>query len=320
MGSYRGIVGRDQELAVLSAAVAGAAAGRGSLVLVEGAAGIGKTTLLRAACAESGAPGGRVLTARGLALEGGFSYGIVRQLLEPVRAAAGSGEWDGLLDGAARLAARVFDGAETGPVEDDVPYAVMHGLYWLVANLAARGPLVIAVDDAHWADEPSLRWLAHLAARIEGLPAALLLAVRNGPGQPAIVGELRACPACTPLQLGPLEAQATAALMRQRLGGQADDQLCQACHARAGGNPFLLEALATALRAPGDGDLLARVDQLGPEASSVTAPGGSPGRWRSSAARRRCATPPRSQARMPPRQRAWPTACARPTCSLPARY
>jgi DNA-binding CsgD family transcriptional regulator len=265
MGSYRGIVGRDQELAVLSAAVAGAAAGRGSLVLVEGAAGIGKTTLLRAACAESGAPGGRVLTARGLALEGGFSYGIVRQLLEPVRAAAGSGEWDGLLDGAARLAARVFDGAETGPVEDDVPYAVMHGLYWLVANLAARGPLVIAVDDAHWADEPSLRWLAHLAARIEGLPAALLLAVRNGPGQPAIVGELRACPACTPLQLGPLEAQATAALMRQRLGGQADDQLCQACHARAGGNPFLLEALATALRAPGDGDLLARVDQLGPE-------------------------------------------------------
>ena len=141
----------------------------------------------------------------------------------------------------------------------------MHGLYWLVANLAAHGPLVIAVDDAHWADEPSLRWLAHLAARIEGLPAALLLAVRNGPGQPAIVGELRACPACTPLQLGPLEAQATAALMRQRLGGQADDQLCQACHARAGGNPFLLEALATALRAPGDGDLLARVDQLGPE-------------------------------------------------------
>jgi len=42
----------------------------------------------------------------------------------------------------------------------------MHGLYWLIANLAARRPLVIAVDDAHWADAPSLRWLAHLAARI----------------------------------------------------------------------------------------------------------------------------------------------------------
>ena len=102
MGSYRGIAGRDQELAALSAAVSGAAAGRGSLVLVEGAPGIGKTTVLQAACA---VPGVRVLTARGLALEAGFSYGIVRQLIEPVRAAAAPGEWDGLLDGAARLAA-----------------------------------------------------------------------------------------------------------------------------------------------------------------------------------------------------------------------
>jgi DNA-binding CsgD family transcriptional regulator/tetratricopeptide (TPR) repeat protein len=265
MGSYQGIVGRQPELAVLSAAVSGAAAGRGSLVLVEGAPGIGKTTVLRAACAQSGTVGGQVLTARGLALEEGFSYGIVRQLIEPVRAAAGPGEWDGLLEGAAGLAARVFDGAEAGPVEDDVPYAVMHGLYWLVANLAARGPLVIAVDDAHWADASSLRWLAHLSARIEDLPLALLLAVRGGPGQPAMVGELRACPACTPLRLGPLQAQAAAALVRQHLGAMVDDQLCQACHARTGGNPFLLQALASALRAPGDGDLLARVGRLGPE-------------------------------------------------------
>ena len=71
------------------------------------------------------------------------------------------------MDGAAALAARVFDWAEAGPVEDDVRYAAMHGLYWLVANLAARQPLVLAVDDAHWADAPSLRWLAHLAARVE---------------------------------------------------------------------------------------------------------------------------------------------------------
>jgi DNA-binding CsgD family transcriptional regulator len=265
MGSYRGIVGRDPELTVLSGAVTGAAAGRGGLVLVEGPAGIGKTTLLRAACTGAVGPGGQILTARGLALEGGFPYGIVRQLIEPVRATAGPGQWDGLLEGAAGLSARVFDGAEAGPVEDDVPHAVQHGLYWLVANLAARGPLVIAVDDAHWADAPSLRWLAHLAARIEGLPVALLLAVRDGPDEPALVGELRACPACTPLRLGPLEAQMTAALVRLRLGQQADDQLCQACHARTGGNPFLLEALATALRAPGDGELLARVDSLGPE-------------------------------------------------------
>ena len=172
------ILERDREQAAMSAALAAVEAGSGALVLVEGPAGIGKTTLLRTACQGSGL---RILTARGLALERGFPYGIVRQLLDPVRAADG---WDALLDGAAGLAARVFDAAEAGSVEDDVPYATTHGLYWLVVNLAARRPLVIAVDDAHWADAPSLRWLAHLAARVEGLPVALLLAARDGPDEP----------------------------------------------------------------------------------------------------------------------------------------
>jgi hypothetical protein len=153
---------------MLCAAVAEAGAGRGALVLVEGPAGIGKTSLLRAACARRPAAGMRILTARGLALERGFPYGIARQLIEPVRAAAGPGKWDELLDGAAGLAARVFDWAEAGAVEDDLLYATAHGLYWLVANLATSGPLMIVVDDAHWADEPSLRWLAHLAAASTG--------------------------------------------------------------------------------------------------------------------------------------------------------
>src|SRR6266702_1652562 len=261
------ILERDAELAALAAAVAAAEAGHGSLVLVEGPAGIGKTTLLRAACRE---PGARVLTARGLALEQGFGYGIVRQLLDPVRGEAG------LMDGAAGLAARVFAWAEPGPVEDDVRYAAMHGLYWLVANLAARQPLVLAVDDAHWADAPSLRWLAHLAARVEHLPVALLLAVRDGPDEPELLGELRA--AGTRIRLAPLGPDATAALVRLRLGawpgaqgGDGAEQLGRDWHASTGGNPFLLEAMAAALR---DGDqkaepiaqaVLRRIGPEGPE-------------------------------------------------------
>ena len=228
---------RDEELAALSAAVTAAASGHGALVLVEGPAGIGKTTLLRAACPS----GPRTLTARGLALEQGFPYGIVRQLLDPVR------HQDGLFDGAAGLAARVFDWTEVGPVEDDVSYATMHGLYWLVANLAVREPLVLAVDDAHWADAPSLRWLAHLAARIEALPVALLLAARDGPDPPPLLDELRA--AGTRLRPGSLGPDATAALVRRKV--EADADLCRECHASTGGNPFLVQALATALR---DGD------------------------------------------------------------------
>ena len=185
------------------------------------------------------------------------------------------------MDGAAALAARVFDWAEAGPVEDDVRYAAMHGLYWLVANLAARQPLVLAVDDAHWADAPSLRWLAHLAARVEHLPVALLLAVRDGPDEPELLGELRA--AGTRIRLRPLGPDATAALVRRRLGAPlgapADDaaaQLGRDWHASTGGNPFLLEALAVALR---DGDqkaepiaqaVLRRIGPEGPEAGRLT--------------------------------------------------
>jgi DNA-binding CsgD family transcriptional regulator len=248
------ILERDEELAALSAAAAAASAGHGALVLVEGPAGIGKTTLLRAACRGDQ----RTLTARGLALEQGFSYGIVRQLLDPVRAAAGPAGWQRLLDGAAGLAARVFDWAEAGSVEDDVPYATMHGLYWLIANLAAERPLVIAVDDTHWADAPSLRWLTHLSARVDGLPVALLLAVRDGPDEPALLDELRA--AGTRLRLRPLGPEATAAL----LGPRADPNLCRDCYASTGGNPFLVTTLATALR---DGDSTA--GSLGPIAQSV---------------------------------------------------
>src|SRR5689334_6541751 len=235
---------REAELAALSAAAAAAVAGHGRLALVEGPAGIGKTTLLRAACGQYDGlgDGPRVLTARGLALERGFPYGIVRQLLGPVR-----GEVS-FLDGAAGLAARVFDWTEAGPVEDDVPYATMHGLYWMVANLAAARPLILAVDDAHWADVPSLRWLAHLAARLDGLPAALFLAARDGPDAPELLGELRASPSVTRLGLDPLTRDATAEIIRRRLGDRADEDLCQECHTSTGGNPFLLEALAAALR------------------------------------------------------------------------
>ena len=60
----------------------------------------------------------------------------------------------------------------------DPSFAILHGLYWLCANLAAVGPLCLVVDDAHWADAASLRYLAFLLTRLEELDVALVVATR----------------------------------------------------------------------------------------------------------------------------------------------
>ena len=82
--------------------------------------------------------------------------GLVRQCLEP--ALRSDPDQDGLFAGAARLARGVV--LEVPDDSDSAPVGVLHGLYWLTANLAERAPLLFAIDDAHWADEPSLRFVA----------------------------------------------------------------------------------------------------------------------------------------------------------------
>src|SRR5260370_5962512 len=64
------------------------------------------------------------------------------------------------------------------PVAPDPGFAVLHGLYWLFANLAAERPVALVVDDVHWADRASLRFLAFLLPRLEELRAMVLLAAR----------------------------------------------------------------------------------------------------------------------------------------------
>ena len=130
--------------------------------------------------------GYEVLRARGSELEAGFAFGVVRQLFERRLASAGGDEREALLAGAAAAVRPLLAGRAADTSAFDTSFAVLHGLYWLAANLADRRPLLIAVDDAHWADEPSLRWLAYLAPRLEGLALALLVALR--PGEPASTG------------------------------------------------------------------------------------------------------------------------------------
>jgi len=95
---------REDELARVDALLTAARAGRGGVMLITGPAGIGKTVLLAAARERAGQAGMRVLAGRGGELESGFSFGVTRQLLEPLLASAGVAEREALLAGAARRA------------------------------------------------------------------------------------------------------------------------------------------------------------------------------------------------------------------------
>jgi predicted ATPase len=233
---------RERELAAIEAALAEAAAGAGALVVIEGTAGIGKTRLLAAARRAAGEHGMRDLAARGAEIEREFAYGVVRQLLEPAVAA----ERDELLSGAAALAAPLFGGTAGPPAGSDAAFAVLHGLHWLVAGLAARQPLVLAVDDAHWADVASLRFLGYLARRLDELPVALVVATRPAESPPT-VAELATEPTARLLRPGPLSVAAVAALVRAGMGEDPDVGFAAACREATGGTPFLVGELVRTL-------------------------------------------------------------------------
>jgi DNA-binding CsgD family transcriptional regulator len=268
-----GLVERDGDLTLVDGLLADAARAHGRLLVVEGPAGIGKTVLCQEACARAERNGLVVLRAGGALLERDFGYGGVRQLFEPAVRNATAAERQELLAGAAALASPVVAAQGSTPGLDaqlaDQPFAVMHGLYWFASNLADRGPLLIAVDDAHWLDSPSLRFVLYLTRRLEGMAMAVILATR--PGEPqvdtALVADIVSCPGVGMLRPAPLSRGGVRELVRCGLGS-ADDDFVEACYQATGGVPFYVTELVGALArdeiAP-SGDAAARVGELGPE-------------------------------------------------------
>jgi DNA-binding CsgD family transcriptional regulator len=263
---------RESELGALREGLERASAGAGTLLLVEGPAGVGKTELVRGARAAAVQAGVTPLEARGSELEQPFAFGIVRQLLEPMIGEAPGR--DDLFAGAAAPAARLFEPDERGSSDADVGFEALHSLYWLVVNLADRGPLLVSVDDCQWVDRDSLRFLAYLAQRIEGIRVAMLLAGRR-PDPAADGGSLWAQVASRPeagvLHPGPLSEPASVALARERLGAEAAEEFCRACHRATGGNPLFLRELLGALDAAGiepSAGAASEVQAVGPAAVS----------------------------------------------------
>jgi DNA-binding CsgD family transcriptional regulator len=240
---------REAELKELDEHVVGATRRQGAVLLLEGPAGIGKTALLQAARSAASERGMTVLAATGSELDREFAFGLVHQLIDPILAGGGPERREQLLEGVAALAAPVLLGQEAPALAGSDPgHAVLHGLYWLVANLAESESLALVVDDLHWGDRASLRFLEFLGRRLEGLPVLIVAATRVGePGaEEDVLTEIRSGPAAQALRPSPLSDDAVTRLLSDALGNQPDVSFAEAAVSATGGNPLLVGELARA--------------------------------------------------------------------------
>jgi DNA-binding CsgD family transcriptional regulator len=224
------IVGRSAERAVLSDAYERAAAGEPQVLLITGAAGIGKTRLIEELSQQAGQAGARVLAGESAPLAGAaLAYG-------PFVAALGEqAPW--LLD-------------------DDRPgdmLAARHRLFvrvlGLLGDLAAAGPLVLVLEDLHWADESSRELMAFLAVRLRRVPALLAATVRDedlDSGQRRWLAEMERRPSARRVRLAGLaDAEIAEVVTRLFPDGVSADQVAAVVSA-AGGNPLYALELAIA--------------------------------------------------------------------------
>jgi DNA-binding CsgD family transcriptional regulator/tetratricopeptide (TPR) repeat protein len=259
----RVLLERDSELGMVGGFLDGVCGGAGGVMVLEGPPGIGKTALLRAVSERAAGRGVDVLHARASQLDRGFAFGVARHLLERRLRAAAPAERESLLGGAARDALPAL-GLAGDDAEGDAGLRSLHGLYWLVANLASRGPLMLCVDDAHWADRSSLRWLLYSASRLAGLPLGIVMTTRAGePGaEQDLLDALTLDDSAGRVRLRPLSAAAVGVLIGASLSGAVASAFAAACHRSTGGNPLLLHELLRELAEKGVAPTVAGAEQL----------------------------------------------------------
>ncbi|HEY7629472.1 MAG TPA: LuxR C-terminal-related transcriptional regulator, partial [Thermoleophilaceae bacterium] len=143
------------------------------------------------------------------------------------------------------------------------------------ANIAEEGPLLLVVDDVHWCDPPSLRYLAYVARRLGGSGIVLALSLRTGETgtDPVLIAELASSPDALRVAPRPLSEAGVAGLIAERLAAAPDEAFAAACLEATGGNPLLLGQLLSSLAEEEVRPVAAEVDavrRIGPRAISRT--------------------------------------------------
>jgi DNA-binding CsgD family transcriptional regulator len=269
------LIEREGQLQVAESLLAQARSGHGSMLTIEGASGLGKSTLLRSVCELAAAERVDVLTATGRALERSFTFGVALQLLEARVALADDDERAQLLSGTAAQARPLF-APDPHWTLSEPSFPLLHGLYWLCAHLASRRPLLLALDDADLADTASLRFLLYLAERLEDLPVMLAITLGTAPPSAAspLLEQVVRHPAAIGVRVHTFSAEATARHLRETWLPEAGPDVCGSAHHAAGGNPYLVGALGAELAEGGlapDGEALRAVDRLAPRSVAAVA-------------------------------------------------
>jgi DNA-binding CsgD family transcriptional regulator len=241
------LVGREVEVAVLADFLAAGQSTPQGLVL-DGEAGIGKTTLFDATVMEARAHGFAVFACRPAGAEAAFSFAALADLLSPVLP---EGLWWLPVPQRRALAAALLLEEVEGSAPDE--RAIAFAVFQLLAERGG-GPLMIAVDDVQWLDAASAAVLAFALRRLVAAPAAILVARRSSGEEAAPLGLDRAFPSelLRRLRLGPLSVGATHRLLRERLGVSFPRPALVQLHETSGGNPFYALELGRALEQSGE--------------------------------------------------------------------
>ncbi len=261
----------------------------GSLLVIRGEAGFGKTALLAETRRIAERRGCTVWSARGGQTLRSVPFNVVRQLLQPALVSLMPEEAREYLGDWYDIAGPALGLTEPGERQAD-PQGVTEGLVAAVRRLARREwPLVLLIDDAHWADQETLRWLAAFAARLDDLSVLVVVARRPGEvsGESARLLDAVAATAGGPATtLSALTPQGTAGLTRATLGEHADAPFCREVWAVTDGNPYETVELLAKVRDSGleptesaagelralnraarGGGLVARLEELGIDAT-----------------------------------------------------
>ena len=247
------LVGRSTELRLGEEALDALARGQPGVLALAGQPGIGKTRLLAELLQRAESRRFLALTGRGGELEQGLPFGIVADALDSYVAAVARELLPDLgTESSARLAAvlpSLARSGSAGPTLQEERYRIHRGVRALLSALAARRPLVLALDDVHWADPASIELIGHLMRHPPTAPVLLALTLRPHQAPARLLSLLERAARdgqARRIDLGPLSWQDAEALLDE----QPDAERRTALYEQSGGNPFYLLELARSAGGP----------------------------------------------------------------------